>query len=137
MVPVFMPVFMVFEFQKRRKNRFSRFSGFLTDCILSPVDSAYSTYFSWRFWWWFDFWKYVKPIFLGFPVICRFLFYHHWNQHTQFAFPGGFCRLLIMKGIKKRFFSDFRFFVGLDFITIEISVVFYSYWPVFMSFECS
>ena len=51
--------------------------------------------------------------------------YHHWNQRTQLPFPAGFGRVLILKSMKNRFFSDFRLFVGLDFITIEISEVFY------------
>ena len=79
----------------------------------------------------------TKPIFVGFPVFYRILFYHHWNQHTQFAFPSGFGGDLILKSKENRLFSVFRLFAGFHFITIEISVVFYPYWPVFMSFEWS
>ena len=78
------------------KTDFCRYSGFRSDFISSPVDSAYSIYFSCRLWLCFDF-----------------------------------------KSRKNRFLSDFRFFVGLDFITIEINVVIYPYWAVFMSFQCS
>ena len=128
---------MVFEFKKCRKTGFSRTSGFYSVLILSPFKSAYSNCFPCRFWSCFDLAKYEKPVFLGLPVFCRSWFYHHLIQRTRFAFPAGFCRVLIWQSMKNRFFSDFRFFVGLDFIIIEISVVFYPYWPVFMWFQLS
>ena len=46
-------------------------------------------------------------------------------QNPDLAFQTHFDSVLILKSMKNRFFSDFRFFVGLDFITIEISEVFY------------
>ena len=129
---------MVYEFKKKvEKPIFLGLLVFLSDFVLSPVDSAYSTCFPCRFWSCFDKEKYEKPVFLGLPVFCRFWFYHHLNQRTRFAFPAGFGRVLIRKSMKNRFFSDFRFFVGLDFIIIEISGFFYPCWPVFMSFQWS
>jgi len=45
------------------------------------------------------------------------------NQRTRVAFPVGFGPVSIKNNLENRFFSDSRFFVGLDFIIIEISVV--------------
>ena len=113
---------------------FSSSYSYWSRAMLTSLDSAYSIYLICRFWLHFDLKRYEKPIFLGLPVFCRSWFYYHRNQRTQFAIHAGFGRVLIKKSKENRFFSDFRFFAGLDFITIEISVVFYSYWPVFMNF---
>ena len=127
-------VFIVFQLDLMQKNREISVFRFLSDFILKSLDSAYSIYLICRFSLHFDLKRYEKPIFLGLSVFCRSWFYNHRNQRTQFAIHAGFGRVLIKKSKENRFFSDFRFFAGLDFITIEISVVFYSYWPVFMNF---
>ena len=114
-------VSIVFQLDLMHKTEKYRF---LSDFILTPLDSAYSIYLICRFWLYFDMKRYEKPIFLGLPVFCRSWFYNHRNQRTQFAIHAGFGRVLIKKSKENRFFSDFRFFAGLDFITIEISVVF-------------
>ena len=100
------------------KNREISVFRFLSDFILTPLDSAYSIYLICRFWLHFDLKRYEKPIFLGLPVFCRSWFYFHRNQRTQFAIHADFGRVLIWQSMKNRVFSDFRFFVGLDFIII-------------------
>ena len=119
------------------KTGFSRSSGFLSALVLSPLKSAYSTYFSCRLWLCFAFKSRENRFFSDFRFFSRSWFHHHWNQRTRVAFPAGFGPVSIKNSLKNRFFSDFRFFVGLDFITIKINVVVYPYWPVFMSFQCS
>ena len=114
---LFIQIFVAFEFQLNKKPFFIGFPVFSgTDFVFTEISSLENLFVHVFIVFEFQFFK--KPIFIGLPVFCRSWFYHHVNQRTQFAFPAGFGRVLIRKSMKNRFFSDFRFLVGLDFITI-------------------